>query len=158
MLSIILLRTSRYTLNLNLGRIDDDAVYYSSSILDVSSSVVPPHSVHPYSTNTAAAAAAAAPDRSVGVHVVRRERLDGDGKSLALSRVAGRWVPVSGAHHHGSHVAQVFRFEGHFLGKGERYLLRYTNTAVDAYSLIQRYGYSYTASVTRVFNPNCVQR
>ena len=61
------------------------------------------------------------PDRSVGVHVVRCERLDGDGKSLALSRVAGRWVPVSRAHHHGSHVAQVFRVEGHFLGEGECY-------------------------------------
>ena len=65
------------------------------------------------------------PDRGVGVHVVRRERLDGDGKSLALSRVAGRWVPVSRAHHHGSHVAQVFRVEGPFLGKGERYFYEY---------------------------------
>lgn len=60
------------------------------------------------------------PDRSVGVHVVRRERLDGDGKSLALSRVAGRWVPVSRAHHHDSYVAQVFRVKGHFLVEGER--------------------------------------
>lgn len=94
------------------------AVVYSTSLPPV----LPPHSIHSYSTNTAAAAAAA-PDRSVGVHVVRRERLDGDGKSLALSRVAGRRVPVSRAHHHGSHVAQVFRFEGHFLGKGERYVL-----------------------------------
>lgn len=58
------------------------------------------------------------PDCSVGVHVVRRERLDGHGESMALSRVAERWVPVSRADHHGSHVAQVFRIAGYLLGKG----------------------------------------
>lgn len=57
-------------------------------------------------------------DCGVGVSVVWSQRVDGGGESLAVPRLAGRWLSVSCAHHHGAYVAQALVEQNRLPGAG----------------------------------------